>query len=116
LPRIEPSQAAVRAAESAEWPGNIRQLCHAVQAAVIRAAGEAVRQFEPHHLFPNDPTVPSAGAALTFQEATRRFQATLVHEVLVQTHWNVNEAAKRLDLARSHVYNLIRAFGLAREG
>jgi hypothetical protein len=28
--------------------------------------------------------------------------------------WNGLETARRLDLARSHVYNLIRAFGLER--
>ena len=31
---------AARAVEAAEWPGNVRQLAHAIEAAVIRAAGE----------------------------------------------------------------------------
>jgi len=29
--------------------------------------------------------------------------------------WNVAESARQLDLARSHVYNLINALGLARK-
>ena len=49
---------------------------------------------------------------VTFQEATRRFQAKLLREALEAHGWNVVEAARRLDLARSHVYSLIRAFGL----
>ena len=36
-------------------------------------------------------------------------------ETLQETGWNIVEAARRLDLARSHVYNLIRAFGLERK-
>jgi Nif-specific regulatory protein len=51
---------------------------------------------------------------LTFQAATRRFQATLLRQTLEETGWNIVETARRMDLARSHVYNLIRAFGIVR--
>ena len=33
---------------------------------------------------------------------------------LEATDWNVSEAARRLDVARSHVYNLIKLHGLTR--
>ena len=36
-------------------------------------------------------------------------------KTLAETGWNVAETARNLDLARSHVYNLIKAFGLERE-
>ena len=52
--------------------------------------------------------------AVTFQEQTRRFQARLLRDTLEETGWNIAETARRLDLARSHVYTLIRAFGLER--
>ena len=51
-----------------------------------------------------------------FQEATLRFQRRLVEDTLRATGWNVAEAARRLGVARSHAYNLIRTFGLARDG
>src|SRR5262249_30724992 len=44
--RLEPSPSLLRAAESAEWPGNVRQLEHAIEAAVIRAAGERAQRVE----------------------------------------------------------------------
>ncbi len=113
LARVPLSAGAVRALQAAEWPGNVRQLEHTVEAAVIRAAGEGARQVERPHLFPASPDAPTA--APTFQEATRRFQAGLLRDTLEASGWNVVEAARRLDLARSHVYNLIRAFGLERE-
>ena len=50
-----------------------------------------------------------------FQEATRRFQRDLLARTLDETGWNVAATARRLDLARSHVYNLIKAYDLARE-
>ncbi len=114
LPRLELSPNALRAAESAAWPGNVRQLENAVEAAVIRAAGAHAEQVERAHLFPEEAARPEAGAPVTFQEATRRFQERLLQDALEAEGWNVVDTARRLDLARSHVYNLIRAFGLER--
>jgi Nif-specific regulatory protein len=118
LPRVTLSPGALRALETAEWPGNIRQLAHAVEAGAIWAAGEGAQQIERTHVFPD----PQAGAApgiaqgVTFQSATRQFQATLLRQTLQENDWNVAETAKRLDLARSHLHKLIRAFGLERPG
>jgi Nif-specific regulatory protein len=112
---ISLARSAVRAAQSADWPGNVRQLAHAVEAAVIRAAGECSAFVEHTHLFPEQTNHhPSSDERATFQEATRRFQAALVSDTLVETNWNIAEVARRLDIARSHVYNLIHAFGIVR--
>jgi Nif-specific regulatory protein len=114
LPLLEPSPAAIRAAEAASWPGNVRQLAHAVEAAAIRAAGEGALRLEARHLFPGNGSRPEDEAGLSFHEHTRRFQAELLRDTLARCDWNVTEAARRLDLARAHVYSLIKAFGLRR--
>jgi Nif-specific regulatory protein len=116
LVQLELSPGALRALEAAEWPGNVRQLAHAIEAAAIRAAGGGARRVERHHVFPESPTDATDEAEpFSFQEATRRFQRELILKTLAETSWNVAETARRLDLARSHVYNLIKAFGLERE-
>jgi Nif-specific regulatory protein len=116
LPRVTLSREAIRAVEAAEWPGNVRQLAHAVEAAAIRAAGEGVARIERRHLFPETGREDDGGTeGLTFQEATRRFHVRLLAAALEDSGWNVMEVARRLDLARSHVYTLIRAFGLTRD-
>lgn len=51
---------------------------------------------------------------LSFREATRRFQRDLLTRELGDADWNVSEVARRLQLARSHVYNLIKVFELRR--
>jgi Nif-specific regulatory protein len=114
--RMELSMDALRSAQAAEWPGNVRQLAHAFEAAVIRAAGEGLLRVERSHLFPDIAHDAGVGDAsgLTFQDATRRFQAEYLRKALEDAGWNIMEVARRLDLARSHVYNLIRAFGLER--
>ena len=102
---------AIRAAESAEWPGNVRQLAHVIEAGAIRAAGEGAKRVERRHLFPQAET-STAVEQLTFQEATRRFQAGFLRDALEEADWSVTDVAEQLDLARSHVYHLIKAFGL----
>jgi transcriptional regulator with GAF, ATPase, and Fis domain len=109
------SPAAIRAAEVAEWPGNIRQLCSAVEEAVLRASGEGVLVIERHHLFPEEPS-PRPPKKPTLQQAMRACQARFVQDVLDEVGWNITEAAERLDITRSHVYNLIKAYGLKRKG
>jgi transcriptional regulator with GAF, ATPase, and Fis domain len=127
LPSLRLGVDALCAVEAAEWTGNARELAHAVEAAAIRAAAEGVLQIERRHLFPPDAATPGPESAravpaveigpyrgLTFQEATRRFQAELLRAALEECGWNVTEAAARLDVARSHAYKLVRAFGLTR--
>jgi Nif-specific regulatory protein len=123
LPHLRVSPGARRAAEEAEWPGNVRQLAHAMEASAIRAAGEGLLEIERRHVFPEpeDRDAEGRGApegpasrVLTFQEATRRFQREYLREALEKSNWNVSGTANRLDLTRAHVYNLIRAFGLER--
>jgi Nif-specific regulatory protein len=113
LPQLDLSGAALRAVEAAEWPGNVRQLEHAIEAGAIRAAGLGAGQVERQHLFPGEGAHPAPeGEPTTFQEATRRFQAELLRRSLEETGWNISETARRLDVARSYVYKLISAFGI----
>jgi Nif-specific regulatory protein len=135
---LQLSPGVVRAAEVADWPGNVRQLENAVEAACIRAAGRESLRVELEDMFPDDinqdnktmsdsksgttdtggdSTSSSGGTSPpqeTFQAATRRFHAQLLLRTLEETDWNVVETARRLDVTRSHVYNLIRAHGIER--
>jgi Nif-specific regulatory protein len=114
LPHVTLSLGALRMLEQMEWPGNIRQLAHAVEVGAIRAAGEGALRVERRHLG-EEPGAPEPDSAhRTFQEATRRFQGEFLRDILNEHGWNIAETAKRLDLARSHVYNLIHALGLER--
>lgn len=113
LPQLRLSLAARQAVLTAEWPGNVRQLAHAIEGAAIRAAGAMLAEIEPHHLFPG-LAAAGPGRPQSFQEATRGFQEQLLRAALEEHGWNVVDTARRLDLSRAHVYNLIGAFGLTR--
>ncbi len=108
--RLSPD--ALSALNASEWPGNIAQLAFAIERAVVRAASLHADEVRQSHIFPDERA--EGRVDLGYQEATRKFQAELLLRTLQECDWNVMEASRRLDIARSHVYNLIRAFGLAR--
>jgi Nif-specific regulatory protein len=107
------TRAAVSALRGAEWPGNVRQLAAAVQRGIAFALGDGSAEVDAHHVFPERAAAEPEGP-LTWQEATRRFQRRLLDETLAQCNGNVSEAARRLELARSHMHELLRAHGLSR--
>lgn len=104
------SPSALASLENAEWPGHVRQLQHVVEAGMVRAHAMGRTTVEPADLFPNG----EEAADLSWQGSTRRFQKELLATTLRETGWNVAETARKLDLARSRTYELVRAFGLQR--
>jgi Nif-specific regulatory protein len=102
------------AIEAAEWPGNIRELSNKIERAAVRANGEEVFQIERRHVF-SEASQTTPEEQPTYQAAVRRCQEKIVRMTLEETDWNVTEAAKRLDISRSHMNNLIKAFGLERK-
>jgi DNA-binding NtrC family response regulator len=77
----------------------VRAVCMAMRAAVFRMI---------------EPPPASEVAPMTFQDSTRRFQRALLLAHLGATGWNVARTARRLDLARSHVYNLMESMQIER--
>jgi len=100
--------------ETMEWPGNVRQLRARLEQALIRAVADHSPQVEARHL-ETATLLEAAPEPRSFAEATRQFQRELLRRTLDTCDWNVTEAARRLELTRSHVYNLIRSFGFTRE-
>jgi transcriptional regulator with GAF, ATPase, and Fis domain len=94
------------------WPGNIRQLQHVVERAVILAAGDTLQVADlPLELRPRRPVPTSTAAALTRPEQRRAAdeneRATLLN-ALGQTKGNVSEAAKLSGYSRAQFYRLLR--------
>jgi transcriptional regulator with GAF, ATPase, and Fis domain len=112
LRSVELSPGTILALSNADWPGNIRELCHRVEAATIRAAGDNSPQVEVLHLGFDAPAAKSDAAGTTFHAATRLFQRKFLKDSLEASDGNVSEVARRLDLTRGHVYTLMKALGL----
>ncbi|MGE0788236.1 MAG: sigma 54-interacting transcriptional regulator [Sandaracinaceae bacterium] len=105
------SPGAMRAVVDAVWPGNVRQLANRIEAAVILARQRGAEQVETQDVFPE---TSRGNESESLQAATRAFQRKHVLSVLESTDWNTKLTAQRLDVVRSHVYNLISLHGLRR--
>jgi transcriptional regulator of acetoin/glycerol metabolism len=88
------------------WPGNIRELDHAVERAVLLAQSEQVRA--------HDLALRGASATaprledLTLEEVER----LLIQKALSRYDGNVSRAAQALGLSRSALYRRIAAYEL----
>ncbi len=111
LPALPVSERLRAHLEAGDWPGNVRQLRHRIEGALIRAAAEGAPQMEIRHLA---EAAESPGKVPTFHAATRQFQRDFLRKELSLAGWNVTAVAEKLDLTRSHVYNLIHQFDLKR--
>src|SRR5262249_33869692 len=116
FPNITPSRLAILTCREASWSGHVRELENRLEAGLIHAHGEQASMLQPHHLWPERERDPRGGAPMTHHEATPQYQRALLVEALERNHWNVGDAARELDLARSHLYNLIQELGLRRSG
>jgi Nif-specific regulatory protein len=113
LGELELSDEAAISIEAADWPGNVRQLENTIEAAVIRAAGDDSPTVRTTHLFP-DAQAKTEETGLNLHQATRRFQRDLLLRTLSEAGGNVAETARRLGIARAHVYNLFKSLGVQR--
>jgi DNA-binding NtrC family response regulator/tetratricopeptide (TPR) repeat protein len=94
------------------WPGNIRQLQHVVERAVILANGDTLQIVDlPLELRQTRPAANSPAAAVTREErhkaADEAERATLI-ETLRRANGNVSEAIRLSGFSRTHFYRLLR--------
>ena len=114
LPRLPLSPRARIAVHTTAWPGNVRQLANRIEFALIQAATRGEEQIQVHHLFSDQrrPAATPEPEMLSYQEATRKCQEAILRQALDRSKGNVTETARRLDITRAHVYNLMRSFGI----
>jgi DNA-binding NtrC family response regulator len=110
-----------------DWPGNVRQLVHAIESTIITAAGNridvgdlpkfvhafAASSIKPHLLEPlsqvNPPGVPiDRGHTLSLDQLTRQ---AVLHALQI-CKGNRKRAAERLGISRPRLYRMIASFGL----
>lgn len=88
------------------WPGNIRELDHTIERAVLMSTTGSIR--------PADLSLKSGTAGGTrIEELTlEEVEKTLIQKALARFDGNVSQAAKALGLSRSALYRRIATYGL----
>jgi anaerobic nitric oxide reductase transcription regulator len=126
LPRVVLAPAAIAALEAADWPGNIRELDHALARAVLRAK---LRAPDPRSIrieaIEIDPAAPSSPPALetvasedlarqvargqrSLHDAVEQLKRDAIVAALDETAGNWAEAARRLGMNRSNLHHMAR--------
>jgi DNA-binding NtrC family response regulator len=108
-----------------EWPGNIRELENVLERAVILAQHSKIEvQDLPDELVqpktdgartaesPRTPEAVLAPEPVALKDALRLPERELILKVLNEVRWNRSEAAKRLGIHRSTLYQKIRQLGI----
>ncbi len=116
FPVISMTPEATAALAARAWPGNIRELNNVVERMCINARMEGALEVSDAQVAAIQTSMALAGVNVTdFQQATQAFQRGLIERKLADTGWNISQTARELNLSRSHMHNLIRSLGLARD-
>ncbi|MBK9291643.1 MAG: sigma-54-dependent Fis family transcriptional regulator [Bacteroidetes bacterium] len=107
LPRKRLNASTLKRLQMHHWPGNIRELQHAVERAVILSEGNIL---EPHDFFlaektqTSEPGIPTT----TNLEETEKI---LVRKVIEKHGGNISRAARELGLTRASLYRRMEKYG-----
>ncbi len=116
---------AVRALETREWPGNIRELQNRIERSIVLGRGPRINA---QTLFPEAPAPveeepeleqlpaviapPAPEDMPTFQEAKQSFERTYLERLLSLAKGNITKAARLAAKSRTEVYGLLRKHSL----
>lgn len=101
------SARALEVIQTCEWPGNVRQLQHSMERAVLLAEG---RKIEPGDIFPGSYEQP-------FPDETGRptladLEVITIRDSIQRNGGNLSKAARELGVARSTLYNKMKTYGI----
>lgn len=108
-PRVELSKEAMKIIKDYDWPGNIRELKHVIEGALIVSEGAPV---VPEHL-----DIPSSGQPdsmkidpenMALSEITRRH----LLEILERCHWNQKKASKVLGISKATLWRKLKDYNI----
>ena len=95
------------------WPGNVRELANIIENAVIFCKE---RELIPANL-PKELRETTQKKGFTLGLSSRSLslaEATMIHKILEETNWNLNQAAKEMEIARGTLYSKMKKYGIIR--
>jgi len=104
------SRSAMNILTEYNWPGNVRELANVIKSAVVFCKGKRIDD----HVLPDHIKDPSR-TPYTFNLPSRSLpivESALIRMVLQEKKWNLNKAAKELNIARGTLYSKMKKYGL----
>ena len=95
----------MRAMLEHDWPGNVREMQHAIERAVLLAQGESIQA--------GDMNLKSRAAAQRIEDLSlEQVEALLIRKAMSKYDGNVSRAASALGLSRSALYRRLDRYGI----
>lgn len=92
------------------WPGNIRELQHALERAIILSNGTVL---QPEDFNFNSPTPREGDQQINLDQFNLdEVEKLLIRKVLKKYNGNITQAAAELGLTRSSLYRRLEKHGL----
>jgi len=111
-PPLQPDADALRALLDHPWPGNIRELEHAIERGLLLAQGAAITLADlPPELTPA-PVAEGEEDGGRYRRARDAWERRWFEDLLREAGGNVTEAAKAAGLHRSTLYEKLARYGL----
>lgn len=104
-PTMKLSQQAVKKLTKYNWPGNIRELQHTIEKAVILSEGHTLK---PEDFIFRTTGKKTSGFPLTIEEMERG----LIEDALDRHNGNFTAVAEQLGISRQTLYNKIKRYDL----
>ena len=95
---------AIVALEAAQWAGNVRELKHTIERAVVINAGGPVAQADLGLPGKVTEAMAASGQLLPYREAKQRFDRAYFSDLMQAADGNVSEAARISGVARQNIY------------
>lgn len=106
-PGIKFSPGALEAVQGNHWPGNVRQLQHSVERAVLLADG---RKIEAGDIFPGS-TIKHKRDEIK-RPTLAQLEEISIRDSIQRNGGNLSKAARELGVARSTLYNKMKSYGI----
>ena len=103
-PDIRMHEQTIEKLRSYHWPGNIRELQHAIEKAVILCEGNVIR---PKDILVKQSWKPQTASVVPNLEEVER-QA--IETAILQNNGNLTAAAEQLGISRQTLYNKLKRF------
>ena len=102
------SKDALMSLRSYSWPGNIRELEHTVEKAVILAEGSSVKASDLYL-----KKMPDTVRSIPDQNGSYGdFEKEIIRKALLRHSGNLTSAARELGISRQTIYNKMKRYGL----
>lgn len=106
-PGLRFSPGALEAIQTYQWPGNVRQLQHSVERAVLMADG---RKIEAGDIFPGASEINSPGEIR--RPTLAQLEEISIRDSIQRNGGNLSKVARELEVARSTLYNKMKSYGI----